>query len=203
VTIPVRCLWLATGNNVQVSHEMARRCVLIRMDAGMEHPEEGRTFRHDPLMDWARSNRGEIVWAALVLIQAWVAEGMPPGANSKGSFESWARTVGGIFEVCGIPGFLDNTNQMKEFSDPEADAWASIVAEWWAIYGEKSVGAGDLINIAQQHTADLADAGDGDRTSWGIKLRSKKDAIISGKRIVSAGKKQGAAQWRLEPVNPR
>ena len=199
--IPVRCLWLATGNNVQVSHEMARRCVLIRLDAGMEHPEEGRTFRHPHLMNWAQENRSDLVWAALVLVQAWVSEGMPSGAKSKGSFESWAETMSGIFEVCGIPGFLDNTNRMKEFSDPEADAWEAIVDEWWRVFGEKAVGASDILPIAQQHTADFADDGEGRPTVWGIRLRSKKDAVIAGKRIASAGKKQGAAQWRLLPVN--
>jgi len=198
--IPVRCLWLATGNNVQVSHEMARRCVLTRLDAQIEHPEEGRTFRHEDLREWARQNRGDLVWAALVLVQAWVSKGMPRGSKTKASFESWARTISGIFDVCGITGFLDNTDKMKAFSDPEEESWAAFVEAWWERFEGQSVGARDLHYLGQEHFTDLLVGGRGSETAWGQKLKSKKDAVIGDKKIVAAGKKQGAAQWRLAPM---
>jgi hypothetical protein len=174
------------------------------MDAGLEHPEEGRVFRHDQLIEWAEVHRGELVWAALVLVQAWVAAGMPAGSKSKGTFERWARTMGGILEVCGIPGFLGNNDKLRAYSDPEGDAWLAIVTAWSEQYGEKSVGAGELLSIAEEHLPDLADSyGTGRSTKWGTMLRSKRDAVIGGKRIVSAGTKQRAAQWRLVPMNQK
>ncbi len=39
--MPVRSLFIATGNNIELSSEITRRCVLIRLDANLEHPEEG------------------------------------------------------------------------------------------------------------------------------------------------------------------
>src|SRR5262249_33877092 len=36
--MPVRCLWLATGNNVALSMELARRTVRLRLDARMDRP---------------------------------------------------------------------------------------------------------------------------------------------------------------------
>jgi putative DNA primase/helicase len=38
VTLPVRAVWLATGNNVGLSNEMARRSVWIRLDARRDTP---------------------------------------------------------------------------------------------------------------------------------------------------------------------
>ncbi len=201
ITVPIRNLWVATGNNVQVSHEMARRCVLIRMDAKLEHPESGREFRHDPLMDWVRAHRGELVWAALVLVQAWVAKGRPRGTKSKGTFESWAKTISGIFEVCGMPGFLENKDELEAYSDSEEETWTAIIEAWWSTHGDKPVGSGDLLSIAVQHLSELGEAGQSRSTKWGVMLKSKRDTIISGKRIVSAGKNQGAAQWKLIYVN--
>lgn len=198
--VPIRCLWMATGNNVQVSHEMVRRCLLIRLDAEMENPEEGRTFRHEDLLGWAREHRSELVWAALVLVQAWVSAGMPRGSKSKASFESWARTISGIFEVCGIGGFLENSDKMKDFADPEAEAWIAFVEAWWERFEGKAVGSKDLMELGQAHLADLMVGGHGAPTAWGMMLRSKKDAVIGGMKIVAAGTKQHAAQWRLVPV---
>ena len=48
VTVPVRVLWLLTANNMKFSHDNARRSILIRLDANLENPEEGRTYRHKP-----------------------------------------------------------------------------------------------------------------------------------------------------------
>ena len=49
VTLPVRCTLAATANNPQVSDEMARRSVRIRLDTGMEFPEQRGRFRHPDL----------------------------------------------------------------------------------------------------------------------------------------------------------
>ena len=41
--LPIRCVWIATGNNPEFSNEMARRLVRIRLDAHVERPwQRGR-----------------------------------------------------------------------------------------------------------------------------------------------------------------
>lgn len=49
--------WLATGNNVTLSDEMARRTIPIRLDAGVERPEERKNFRHKHLPDFVTAHR--------------------------------------------------------------------------------------------------------------------------------------------------
>jgi hypothetical protein len=64
---------------------LARRSVLIRLDANVERPAERKGFRHPNLLAYARGNRGQLVWACLTLIQAWVAAGRPSGSENLAS----------------------------------------------------------------------------------------------------------------------
>jgi hypothetical protein len=48
--LPIRCLWIATGNNPEFSNEMARRLVRIRLDPHVERPWQRTDFRHPDLM---------------------------------------------------------------------------------------------------------------------------------------------------------
>ena len=50
VVLPVRCSWIISGNNVELSSELARRSVLIRLDANVERPTERKDFRHPNLL---------------------------------------------------------------------------------------------------------------------------------------------------------
>jgi hypothetical protein len=40
-----------------------------------------------------------------------------------GSFDSWARVVGGALDVAGVKGFLSDTGEWLDHSDPQADGW--------------------------------------------------------------------------------
>jgi putative DNA primase/helicase len=101
--LPIRCLWIATGNNPEFSNEMARRLVRIRLDANVERPWQRSGFRHPDLMTWVRANRARLVAACLTLCQAWIAAGRPRGTRTIGSYENWAQVIGGVLEVAGIP----------------------------------------------------------------------------------------------------
>lgn len=204
VTIPIRCQWMATGNNVVMSSELIRRSFLIRLDANEETPEIEGDYRHPLLVEWAMTHRAELVWALLVLVQNWIARGRPKGAQKPpGSFESWGAVIGGILEAAGIPGFLANAHKLQQHSDPDADAWRSLVDEWSERFGTKTVRAGELLSIAQEHLSDLGNHGRSQDTTWGALLMKKRDAVIAGKKILYKGTKQGAAQWQLQPIGPK
>jgi putative DNA primase/helicase len=68
ITVPNRAQWIATGNNAELSKEMARRTVRSRLDAKMEHPEDRNNVKYD-LPYWALAKRSELIWATLVLIK--------------------------------------------------------------------------------------------------------------------------------------
>ena len=62
VTLPNSAVWCATGNNIELSREIARRSIPIRLDARLERPEERSGFRH-PLPSWAIESRASLVSA--------------------------------------------------------------------------------------------------------------------------------------------
>src|SRR6201999_4247954 len=85
--LPVRAALVATGNDVKVSEEIARRALPIRLDPHMDNPYDRRGYRHPHLDDWVAEHRGELVWAVLTLVQAWVAAGLPRGISPRASMK--------------------------------------------------------------------------------------------------------------------
>lgn len=212
VKIPVRCAWLASGNNPALSSEMARRTVRIRMDARMDRPWLREGFRHPNLRAWTKQNRGRLVWSALTLGQAWIAEGRPAGAKTLGMFESWAETIGGILDVAGIPGFLDNLTNCYEESDAEGATWRAFLASWWDTFQSLPVKVSDLYSIATGD--DCLSLGNGSEQSQrvvlGKMLAEKRDHVFdleseSGvvRLTVQRGSQcQRAYQWHLQQSQP-
>jgi len=151
IRLPNRSLWLATGNNLDLDGEMVRRVAWVRLDSKVDRPWERTGFRHDPLTPWVRENRHDLVWALLVLVQHWIAQGRPSwDGRPLGSFESWCRVVGGILDVADIPGFLSNRDELYRRVDAETEEWRAFVAAWWETHGDAAVKAGDLFELAHQ-----------------------------------------------------
>lgn len=131
IEVPVRCMWIATGNNPDTTNEMYRRFVDIRLDAGVEFPEDRRPdqFAITDLKAWVRNNRARLVEAALTIIQAWVCAGMPNGSKSKASFETWAAVLSGILENAGVEGFLD-TPITRRPMDQKTEELRGVITHW-------------------------------------------------------------------------
>jgi hypothetical protein len=203
--LSVRCVWLATGNNPSLSNEIARRSIRIRLDAKVDRPWQRAGFTHPDLRGWVRENRERLVWAALTLGRAWIATGKPRGkAKPLGMFESWTETVGGILEVAGIPGFLENAEEFYETSDVEAAAWRDLINEWWRRFESEDVGVAELWDIvAPENGEGIGDFNLGrgseksQRTRFGVLLRQQRDRRYEGLRITAGGTRKGSQQWRL------
>lgn len=117
----VRVLLSFTGNHVQMTGEMARRLVLVDLDAKSARPERRTGWRHADIRKYARENRGRLVWACLTLIQHWVAEGMERDESAVlNSYENWSGVMGGILKTAGVKGFLANRAQLEESAKDSA-----------------------------------------------------------------------------------
>jgi len=62
IAVPIRAVWLATGNNPALSDEMLGRTVFIRLDAYLDRPQDRKGFRH-ALPGWALHQRAELIRA--------------------------------------------------------------------------------------------------------------------------------------------
>jgi hypothetical protein len=181
--------------------------VRIRLDARMERPYERQAFRHE-LPTWAQEHRADLVWAALVLVQAWVAAGRPPGRVVLGRYESWARIMGGILEVAGIPSFLSNAKEFYEAADLEGAAVRDFVTRWWAKFGSEPTSVGKLFPLTTEEDSLLALEGRDEhakKTKLGqllARCRDRRYDLSDGVTVSitkETGKRQGAAAWRLVP----
>jgi len=212
VRIPVRCAWVATGNNPTLSSELTRRTVRIRLDAKRDRPWLRSGFRHADLRGWAAENRGELVWAALTLGQAWLAAGRPtPAKPLLGMFEAWSGVMGGILQVAGVRGFLTNLDEFYQETDTEGATWRGFVLGWWDTFGPKEVGVAELWSVAGtvEPPLELGDGGEkSQRTRLGRQLGFMRDRQfgleVHGEelhlRIVAGSTVHRAQQWRLVPV---
>ena len=130
VTMPVRTVWVMTANNPKFSDEVIRRTARIRVDAGVERPEDRSGFRHADLASWASAHRGELIAACCTMIRGWVAQGAPENVPAKplGSFEHWHAVMSGLLEYLQVPGLLENKEEFITTSDDESLAWDSLVS---------------------------------------------------------------------------
>ncbi len=185
--IPNRGLWLFTANNPRLSMELARRCVRIRLDPGVDRPWLRSGFRHPDLRSWVRNNRPELVRALLVLIQNWIAEGRLPCGKTLGSFESWANVIGGVLDAAGIRGFLDNLDALYEAADAEQQMWLEFVEAWWADCKNQPKRPSELNSLCNRHEMMLLVRSSGNRisqeTRLGVALDRARDRTFGRHRI--------------------
>lgn len=213
-SLPVRCLWIATGNNVTTSNEIARRSVHIRLDPQAEKPWQRGGFRHPRLLAWARENRGDLVWALLVFVQSWIAAGQPkaPARPPMGMFDDWAELVGDILHHNGVDGFLDNAARFYDQADSGTRELARLLLEWWTAHADAPIGSALLIGIAESLDPPM-DLGRGDEHSRKIVLGRRLRGLVDRRHVVTtaagqrltlairdAGLRDKAQLWKLDLV---
>jgi hypothetical protein len=187
IDLPNHATWVVTANNPRLSLEIARRCLRIRLDPGTDRPWQRTGFRHSPLRDWVRATRGALLQALLVLVQAWIMAGRPPGTETLGSFERWAEVIGGILAHAGVSGFLGNTGELYESADVEGNEWREFAAAWWGTYQDHWVSSKDALRVALER--DLLGGVVGEKS-----LRSQR---VSLGRALAAARDRQFGTWRL------
>lgn len=93
-TVEWRAVIMATGNNMQIFADTARRVLIARLEPKDEHPERRTNFHHEDLLGWLRKERARLVVAALTILRAYVVAGRPKMRCARwGSFEEWSAFI--------------------------------------------------------------------------------------------------------------
>ena len=135
ITVVNRFTQIALGNNVEVWGDMKRRVVPSRLVPDVEHPEHRADFRHPDLEQWVRQHRGELLGSVLTIWRNWIAKGRPEADAGMGSFDRWARTVGGALEAAGVKGFRSNTTEWLSYSEDD-DGWGTHLSQLHDRFGD-------------------------------------------------------------------
>lgn len=132
--VPMRIVWFATGNNLQIHGDLARRLIVAYLTADRERPELRDDFEYD-LYQHIPANRDRILGAALTILQAWVRCGMPKQAPPLRSFESWSKYARDPAIWLGCGNAADAQQVVREEADEALDRLREFLAAWRAYYG--------------------------------------------------------------------
>ena len=213
IAVPQRATWVITGNNIQLGGDIPRRCFHIRLDAKTSQPYRRDDFKHTNLLSYVKEYRGALLASLLTLARSWHCAECPVATvKPLGSFEAWTRTIGGILEHAGIPGFLGNANELYEQSDDESAQWEGFLNVCIEAFGDAAVTSADvacrlvsdmsLQNSLPDFLADARVSGKGDfKKLLGKALRKRADRQYGddGLYITRAGNdmRQKVAQWKF------
>lgn len=211
VSLPLRTTWFATGNNVQLTGDMARRCLHVRLESPLEVPEERKDLMHDPLLPWVLQERPRLMRAACTILRAYfTAIGPNRSIPTWGSFTEWSNVVRGCLVWLGLTDPFDGREGLMEEADTERSALAKFLAAL-AVYAPYPLGwsAKQVLDRAMPHRvtgqggddellesindlcSDLPPGAGINTRTLGTKLRKVKGRTVEGMRLEAAG---GATQ---------
>jgi hypothetical protein len=211
--IPIDTVWLATGNNLQVRGDTARRVIPCRIVPTMERPEERSGFRIPELKSHVREHRPALTVAALTILHAHAIAGRPAASlPAFGSFEAWSSVVRqAIVWATGRDPLAGRTVTLRQSTGEHANLPA-VLAAWSRLPGgckaNDGVTARRALELASQDEAhtDLRDAlaewGRGgelpDPSTLGYRLRQAKDRVAGEWQLRSTTGRDGIAKWWVE-----
>ena len=144
VSIQIRMLPTATGNNLVIKGDLIRRSIIGKLDPKCEQPEL-KQFDYDPIAD-AKENRGEIVAAVLTVLRAYhcAGPGKPPPIQS---FTHWSNTVRGAII------WLDQGDPVRTMArlrktDPTLANLRAVLAAWRDQFGDAPQTTNSVIETA-------------------------------------------------------
>ena len=213
--IPTNANLVATGNNLAIVGDLKRRAMLIRMDAGMERPEQ-RVFEGDHLEN-VLARRAELIRAALTIPLAYLAAGGRPveGLYPLGGFEAWDRLVRRPLVWLGLSDPLKASESLRD-QDPDLEAMRLMFSAWHEVFGLKAMTAAEVVAagaefkpVSQDYehpelrdALQLICAEKPNTRRLGHWLRNHRDRIADGLQIKQAGTDGHAkvARWKVQAV---
>jgi hypothetical protein len=123
VHLPTRMLWTATGNNLTFRGDLAVRTLLARIDARAEKPEE-RKFQIPDLVEHLKTNRAQLIQAALTILRAYhVADRPAQDIPNWGGFDEWTRAIRYPLTWLGLP---DPVGSRKTITDDDVERESAV-----------------------------------------------------------------------------
>jgi len=212
---PLFMTWFATGNNVLIAADTARRLSHIRLESDRERPEERDGFKRPHLLRWVQENRARLLSAALTILSAYCVAGRPDQKlPAWGSFENWSSLIRGAIVWIGMADPGETRLRLQQQSDVATESMAVLLdclrrldpyrhgltaAEIIDTYKNP----GDTVADCSMDLKDALDAllGKVDSRSLGNKLRAYRRRVFGQWFIDTAGTKQRAARWAVYPAS--
>lgn len=211
-TLPLLTIWFATGNNVVLGGDVARRTLHIRLRSSEEIPEERTGFAHPNLQSWVRSEQPQLAAAALTILKAFFVAGSPvQNVPPWGSFEGWSNLVRQAVVWVGLPDPGATRLDIREL-DSDQEMMQLIIEAWEEIdpcgTGMTTAEALKLFDDGGNHeqftrlVQELNDGKPPSAKALGMKLARFKDRVFVGKQFVQDRERSSRGKvWRVVPVH--
>lgn len=175
VPVPTNVLLMINGNNLALVRDLRRRVLLVRLNAGVEHPEE-RVFSRDAVA-YVRERRGSLIRDTLTIVSSYRLAAEPSvGSLPFGGFDEWDRTVRRPLMWLGLPDPLIPAQGLREL-DPDIEATRALFQTWWEIFGNHGATCAEAIAEARKHVGRF----DGDVEPAHPELREALQMVASDK----------------------
>ena len=224
IEVPNRATWIATGNNVAIRGDLARRTLRAYLDVETERPEERSGFSHPDLIGYVRAHRGRLVSACLTLLRAYVDAGRPRlDLPPLGSFGEWSRSVRSAVVFAGMEDPCSTQTEIREGSDRDLDAWSTVLETWSALHSCARMTVPDILDdlsrqvfdsvvdeVSSEHRKALKEAltelaggrgGELNPRRVGWVLAKHRSRIVGGRRLVRGDKGNAGRRWYVETLN--
>ena len=212
-TLPLKTVWAATGNNLELGADTARRTLYCQLESPLENPEERSDFKHENLESWAGENRGRLCIAALTIMRAFFVAGCPmTSSNRWGSFEAWSDLISQAIQWVGLPS-PEATREAAKTSDSSVEEFGLLMTAIEEVQGDDGITAAEMARLGnvplkpderdpypalrEMFTTVLGKA---DARLLGYKLRKFSNRILGGKRIVKLPSRNNVKKWLVENV---
>jgi Bifunctional DNA primase/polymerase, N-terminal len=127
-TLKWRAVVMATGNNMTLYGDTARRVLKARLEPNEQNPERRTKFKHNDLLLWVRTNRARLVSGALLMLRAYWRAGCPNmGCARWGSFEEWSKLIPNAIVFAGGADPMEARPESDEEVDPESQAMFAVI----------------------------------------------------------------------------
>jgi hypothetical protein len=215
-------MWVATGNNIELGADTARRTLHVRIESPLENPEDrdSRQFKHPDLLAWVRAERPRLVRAAVTLLRAYFVAGCPDqGLKQWGSFEQWSRLIPHVLVWAGLPDPMSTRQEFEDTADSTKQALIALQSGWQrldvasggnGLTAKQAIGvlyparresdAPDGYDALRDAIEELTDAIPGrppSPTKLGCQLRKARRRVIGGRKFDTVPNRSGVAVWRV------
>jgi hypothetical protein len=206
--VPNRSVVFLTGNNLTPAGDLARRSIVIRLDANTADLRS-RRFRITDLREYVACNRPSLLVAGLTIIRAYLVANAHSVKPPLPSFENWSRFVRDPLLWLGMADPVDTQDdETEDETAPLADAFR-LIAQGPGAAGSEFM-ASDLANLCAMVTtsdpffvaigaAGCSDPADHQRV--GYWLREKRDRIADGYKLERGREAAGGRKWRLRRLS--
>lgn len=205
----IRATWFGTGNNCQLSPDLAsRRTCWLRMESPLERPDTRSDFKHD-IEHYALQERPRLLAALLTLLQAYSAAGKPDQhLKAWGSYTAWSHIVRNCIAWAGLADPYDSRPTVTG-NDPQTEALGLLMLAWKEVQTPRGLTSGEFVRLLDEHRnkSDVPEwvsnaqaaldvlVGKLDSRAIGTLIRTRRKRVVNNLYFDAASQSHNANRW--------